>query len=54
MHPATKKKSPSKEIGSGGWTRTSDQVVNSHLLYQLSYAGTERSPCPERHERAIK
>ncbi len=21
------------------WTRTSDQVINSHLLYQLSYRG---------------
>lgn len=30
-----------RRIGSGGWTRTSDQVVNSHLLYRLSYAGTE-------------
>ena len=27
-------------IYSGGWTRTSDPVINSHLLYQLSYAGT--------------
>jgi hypothetical protein len=25
---------------SRGWTRTSDKVVNSHPLYQLSYAGT--------------
>ncbi len=24
---------------SRGWTRTSDKVVNSHPLYQLSYAG---------------
>jgi len=22
-----------KSIGSGGWARTSNQVVNSHLLY---------------------
>ena len=26
-------------IGSPGRTRTSDTVVNSHLLYQLSYQG---------------
>ncbi len=25
--------------GSGARTRTADKVVNSHLLYQLSYAG---------------
>jgi len=28
--------------GSGGRTRTADPVVNSHLLYRLSYAGTKR------------
>ena len=27
------------EAGSGGRTRTYDQVINSHPLYQLSYAG---------------
>ena len=27
-------------IGSPGQTRTADKVVNSHLLYQLSYRGT--------------
>ena len=27
-------------ICSGGRTRTADPVVNSHLLYRLSYAGT--------------
>ena len=26
--------------GSAGRTRTCDKVVNSHLLYQLSYRGT--------------
>ena len=26
--------------GSPAWTRTRNQVVNSHLLYQLSYRGT--------------
>ncbi len=29
------------KIGSPGQTRTADRVVNSHLLYQLSYRGTE-------------
>jgi hypothetical protein len=27
-------------IGSPGRTRTADKVVNSHLLYQLSYRGS--------------
>lgn len=27
--------------GSGNWTRTSDLVVNSDPLYQLSYAGIQ-------------
>ena len=26
--------------GSDDWTRTSDPMINSHLLYQLSYIGT--------------
>ena len=29
----------SKKIGSPGRTRTIDKVINSHLLYQLSYRG---------------
>ena len=28
-----------KKNGSGSRTRTCDRVVNSHLLYRLSYAG---------------
>ena len=28
-----------EENSSGGGTRTPDKVVNSHLLYQLSYSG---------------
>ena len=28
---------PLSFFGSGGGTRTPDRVVNSHLLYQLSY-----------------
>ncbi len=31
---------PCLKIGSPGRTRTSDRVVNSHLLYQLSYRGS--------------
>ena len=27
-------------IGSGSRTRTCDPMINSHLLYQLSYAGS--------------
>lgn len=29
-----------KEYGSPGRARTADRVVNSHLLYLLSYRGT--------------
>ena len=31
---------PLIEFGSASWTRTNDPVINSHLLYQLSYRGT--------------
>ena len=31
---------PSRLSGSPNWTRTSDPMINSHLLYQLSYRGT--------------
>lgn len=27
--------------GSRGWTRTNDPVINSHLLYRLSYPGKD-------------
>ena len=30
-----------KRIGCPGWARTSDQMINSHLLYLLSYIGTD-------------
>lgn len=26
-------------FGSHGWTRTNDQMINSHLRYRLRYAG---------------
>ncbi len=45
-HGKTAKKNPTPiveagfQIGSPSRTRTSDPVVNSHLLYQLSYWGT--------------
>ena len=47
-HGETAKKNPAPfvgagfQIGSPSRTRTSDPVVNSHLLYQLSYWGTHR------------
>ncbi len=28
-----------EEVGSPGWTRTSDILINSQALYQLSYRG---------------
>lgn len=28
-------------FGSATWTRTRDPMINSHLLYRLSYRGTE-------------
>lgn len=36
------------EIGSRGWTRTSDRSVNSRLLCQLSYAGLASESLPDR------
>lgn len=30
---------PFEFVGSSNWTRTSDQAINSRLLYQLSYRG---------------
>jgi hypothetical protein len=30
-----------KKVGSPGRTRTSDQLINSQSLYQLSYRGTD-------------
>ena len=34
--------------GSSGWTRTNDPVINSHLLYQLSYRGREGAYVTDR------
>jgi site-specific DNA recombinase len=39
VEPLTREVLPIAQSGSRGWTRTSDRVVNSHLLYRLSYAG---------------
>lgn len=33
-----------KEVGSSGWTRTSNPPVNSRMLCQLRYRGTVRFP----------
>ena len=30
-------------VGSPGWARTSDFLINSQALYQLSYRGTSKS-----------
>ena len=48
-------------IGSPGWARTSDFLINSQALYRLSYrgttkfyrsfAGTDDSPNPSRNAR---
>uniref|UniRef100_A0A653B6Q5 Uncharacterized protein n=1 Tax=Ectopseudomonas oleovorans TaxID=301 RepID=A0A653B6Q5_ECTOL len=32
------------EFGSATWTRTRDPMINSHLLYRLSYRGTTDIP----------
>ena len=32
-------KNPKRETGSPGWTRTSDSLINSQVLYRLSYRG---------------
>ena len=32
-------------IGSTAWARTRDQMINSHLLYQLSYCGIKLAVC---------
>ena len=37
------RRSRDRIIGSPGQTRTADPVINSHLLYQLSYWGMEGS-----------
>ncbi|CAK0778624.1 hypothetical protein CCP4SC76_6640004 [Gammaproteobacteria bacterium] len=29
------------QLGSPAWTRTTDLMINSHLLYQLSYRGID-------------
>ena len=34
---------PGGKIGSPGWARTSDFLINSQALYQLSYRGTSKS-----------
>ena len=31
-----------KKVGSPGWTRTSDILINSQALYRLSYRGIEQ------------
>ncbi len=44
-----------RKIGSAGRTRTCDPVVNSHLLYQLSYRGTRAGePCNFQGSGALR
>lgn len=38
-----------RSFGSPTRTRTRDKVVNSHLLYRLSYWGIENSLVPRPH-----
>ena len=40
MFPLREAKFPDRDIGSPGRTRTSDKLINSQPLYQLSYRGT--------------
>ena len=35
-------RNPLRRVDSRGGTRTPDPVINSHLLYQLSYSGKDR------------
>ncbi len=43
------------KFGSPGQTRTADKVINSHLLYRLSYWGTKEADtnCPARFGQVI-
>ena len=56
-HGKTAKKNPAPfvgaglQIGSPSRTRTSDPVVNSHLLYQLSYWGISSLECAKLKEK---
>lgn len=40
--------------GSPGWIRTNNQVINSHLLCQLSYRGSENTSGWERYSATRK
>lgn len=40
--------------GSPGWIRTNNQVINSHLLCQLSYRGNELTSGRKRYRAATK
>ncbi len=39
--------------GSTTWTRTRDPMINSHLLYQLSYRGMRRILLIEKDKSTI-
>src|SRR5690606_3270538 len=38
------------ETGSAGWTRTNDRAINSRLLYQLSYRGSDLAVAIRRRQ----
>ncbi|CAI8952559.1 hypothetical protein EMIT0P258_60233 [Pseudomonas sp. IT-P258] len=40
--------------GSTTWTRTRDPVINSHLLYQLSYRGMARILLIQKEKSSIE
>ena len=39
--------------GSTTWTRTRDPMINSHLLYQLSYRGMRRMLLIEKEKSSV-
>src|SRR5690606_430707 len=41
------------EFGSATWTRTRDPMINSHLLYRLSYRGTTARMLLIKKEKSI-
>ncbi len=38
-----------KKVGSPGWTRTSDILINSQALYRLSYRGVSVAEVPDNN-----
>lgn len=38
-----------RKVGSPGWTRTSDILINSQALYRLSYRGVSVAEVPDNN-----